>query len=230
MNLEIDLSRPAKKAAVIVLALVACSFLALVLARNFIIGVLTDDRVVASRDLLVWGVRYAPDSAPLQARLAEAEMLQSDRNLLDIKSRVLLAINVSPWDYRYRSLLATVEEATGDRAAAESSLREAIALAPNDQELHWRLANLLVRQGKLGRSLQEFRKAAEASVASLPATFDLVWRASGGNVKAMEAATPASPRARLLLAQFLLNQSRVDEAVAVFTKVDRNARLTLTES
>ena len=65
-------------------------------------------------------------------------------------------MNLAPWDYNHRLLLAGIKEAQADRVSAEAELREAIKLAPNYPVVHWRLANVLVRQGKLGESLSEF--------------------------------------------------------------------------
>ena len=124
-------------------------------------------------------------------------------------------MNSSPWDYRLRLQSATVKEARGDRAAAEQTLQEALALAPNYTEVHWRLANLLLREGKLARSVVEFRAANASNVALLPGTLDLLWRVSAGNLAALQAVTPRDPKSQLLLAQFLLTQSRPPPATSI---------------
>src|SRR6202040_1418759 len=143
---------------------------------NVAAGIVTDERVSVNKDLLTAAISYVPNSAPLNARLAEAEMEEADRDLSSVERHAKRAVDLSPWDYRTRMLLATVQEALGDRVAAEQSLREALALAPHYTEVHWRLANLLLREGKLAKALSEFRTAASSNAGLLPGIFDLLWR------------------------------------------------------
>jgi hypothetical protein len=100
-------------------------------------------------------------------------------------------------------------------------------LAPNYTEAHWRLANVLLREGKLARSVVEFRAASSSNISLLPGTFDLLWRVSGGNVAVVQAVVPPDPKSKLSLAQFLLKQSRVPDAISVFSGVDRESLNTL---
>lgn len=212
------------------LAAIACSaVLVLAMLRNFVSGVLADERVSVTGDLLASGIKFAPDSALLHARLAEVELTAEERDLAATEWHALRAVNLSPWDYNHRLLLSAVEEAKGDRAAAEKSLRDALKLAPANTDVHWRLANLLFRQGKVAQSLGEFRVATSSDASLLPSTLDLIWRASGGNPAAIEAVTPNGTKARLALAQFLLQQAREPEAAAVIKSIDRNARLSSPE-
>jgi hypothetical protein len=92
------------------------------------------------------------------------------------------------------------------------------------------MANLLLRRGKAEESLQEFRQATEANSSLLGATLDLVWRTSGGRVDEAEAVAGQDPKSRLMVAQFLLKQSRVEEAATVFSNVDRPLRLKTLEA
>ena len=230
MVIEIGVSKLSAKLAVGAAALAVCALLAFAMLTSFIVGVLTDERVSVSRDLLAAGSKYAPNSAPLQARLAEAEMAEAERDLPSIEARALRAINLSPWDYNHRLLLASIKEAKGDRAGAEKTLREALDLAPFNTTIHWQLANLLLRQGKLAASLQEFKTVVTADNSYLPSTLDLVWRVSGGRFDAVKDLADDKPRTKLLLSQFLLNRSRVAEAGSVFNSIDAKARLALPES
>ena len=118
------------------------------------------------------------------------ELQDEDRDILNIEHRATRAMNSSPWDYRHRLLLATIKEAQGDRSAAEQALLEAVALAPNNTEVRWRLANLLLRQGRLARSVVEFRAANAANISLLAGTLDLLWRVSSGNLATVQAVTP----------------------------------------
>jgi len=206
---------------VIVAVLTGCAALTIAALVNAAAGIVTDERVTANKDLLVATIAYLPNSAPLNARLAESEMSEDDRDLASIENHAKRAVDLSPWDYRQRLLLATVKEAKGDRTAAEESLRDALALAPNYTEVHWRLANLLLREGKLAKSVVEFNTAAAANPSLLPGTLDLLWRVSAGNLIALQAVTPGDAKSRPLLAQFLLKQSRIPDAITIFGGIDR---------
>jgi hypothetical protein len=92
------------------------------------------------------------------------------------------------------------------------------------------LANLLVREGKLAKSVSEFRQAIASDPRLLPSTHDLLWRVSGGNSAVIQAVTPNDPKARLLLAQFLLNQLRMPDAITIFASIDRASLAKLPET
>jgi hypothetical protein len=161
----------------------------------------------------------------LNARLASAELSEADRDLASAKAHAQRAVNLSPNDHRLRITLASVEEASGDRAAAEATLEAARELAPNYWSVHYRLGNLLIRQGKLDESLEHLRIAVAANDTLLPGTLDMLWRASRGDDNAVETITGPNPKARLTLAQFLLKASRPTEAARVFGGIDRAGRL-----
>lgn len=230
MILEFKLENFAARLAVIAVALVVCALLMAIILSRFVIGTLADSRLSVSRGMLVTPVEYLPNSARLNARLAEAEMMASDRDLDRAEFHALRAINLSPNDYRFRVILASIIEAKGDRAAAEETLKVAQSLAPNDRNVHWRLANVMLREGKLVASLEEFRIAVVANPTLLPGTLDLIWRASRGNFEAVETITAADPKSRFALAQFLISKSRIAEASNIFQSVDRSARLAATDS
>jgi tetratricopeptide (TPR) repeat protein len=225
MVLELNLNKLRGRLALAILALAGSSLLVVIIISMFVIGTLSDDRLLVTRDTLQVPVGYLPNSARLNARLASAELSESDRDLANAKAHARRAVDLSPHDYRFRITLASIEEAEGDRSAAEASLEAARALAPNYWNVHYRLGNLLVREGKLAQSLDEFRIAAAANSALLPGTLDLLWRASRGDVNAVQTTAGTSPKARLTLAQFLLKVSRSAEAESVFGSIDRAGRL-----
>lgn len=230
MTFEFVVNSPARRAAVALATLVLFAALALASWTNLVAGVLTDERVNVNKDWLTAGITHAPNSALLNARIARTEMLEEERDLSEAESRAIRAINISPWDFNHRLLLASIEEAKGDRDAAEKSLRDGLRLAPNNTDVHWRLANLLFREGKYRAALDEFRIVTSSNNSYLPVTLDMIYRASGGNFAAVEAVTPPDPRSRLALSAYLLKQSKVSEAARVFDSIDRNARLASNES
>jgi len=225
MVLELNLNSLLGRLALALFVFAGCALLVLVIVSKFVIATLADDRFVVTRDMLQVPVTYFPNSARLNGRLAAAELSESDRNLANAKEHAQRAVKLSPNDYRYRVTLASIEEAGGDRSAAESALLAARALAPSHWSVRYRLGNLLVRQGKLTQSLDELKIAVAANSTLLPGTLDLLWRASRGNVEALETVAGSNPKARLTLAQFLLKSSRPAEASAVFGTIDRSGRL-----
>lgn len=229
MLIQIEVKELAGKLIAIISVLVMCALLGYAAVVNCAVGLLTDPQVSVSKELLAAGASFVPSSAPLNARLAQLEMVEGDRDIQSIERRATRAVNSSPWDYRHRLLLATIKEAEGDREAAERELQEAVALAPNNTEVHWRLANLLLREGKLARSVVEFRTANSANVALLPGTLDLLWRMSAGNLATVRAVTPRDPKSQLVLAQFLLKQKRASEAITLLSGIERDALVRLPE-
>ena len=230
MVLDITIEKLTAKAAVLLAALAVIMLLALASVSNFIIGVLTDERVVAARDMLATAAEYFPNSARLNAALAKAEMAEQERNIEQAENYARKATNLSPSDYNYQLLLGTVQEAKGSREEAERAIRRALVLAPNNTNVHWRLANLLLRRGKITESLNEFRIVTSANFSLLSSTLDLIWQASGGKVEAVDAITGNDSKARLMLAQFLLSKSQAQQAANTFAAVDRQVRLQSAET
>jgi tetratricopeptide (TPR) repeat protein len=225
ITIEFALNRPFTRLGVILAAVVLCALLCLIIFSQFAIGTLSDARIQPSRDALLLAADRYPSAASLHARFAEAELRQESRDLSLAESHALRAVSLSPYNYKFRLVLAQIQELKGDRLAAEQTLRAAVRLAPNYSDVHYRLANLLLREGKLDESLDEFRKVIQGKPSLLPAAFDTIWRASNEDVEAVAAVAGDSPKAKLALAQFLLKQSRVDRAASVFDHIDRQARL-----
>src|SRR5262249_37506976 len=212
MFLRVNFSSLAARVALGLGVLVSCGLLFLVILSKFIIGTLADDRLAVSPQMLQVPLVYFPNSSRLNARMAAAELTETERDLASARNHAQHAINLSPYDYRIRITEASVEEADGDRAGAEATLEAARSLAPNYWTVNYRLGNLLIRQGKLQQSLDPFRVAVAGNGALLPGTLDLLWRTSRNDVNVLETVTGSSPRARLTLAQFLVKASRTAEA------------------
>jgi hypothetical protein len=230
MTIDIEVNTKAGKAGALVTALGLTVLLTLAACSSFVVGALTDGRVSWPLEVLEAAVPYFPESARLNQRLAAQELVEEERDLTLAESYAQRSIKLSPWDYNYRLSLANVEEAVGNRDAAEASLREALALAPNNADIHWRMANILLRLGKTEESFHEFRRATEANSSLLGATLDLAWRTSGGRIDQVEAVTNDDPKSRLSLAQFLLRQSEVVEAARIFSDIDPSQRLKMAEA
>ena len=195
-----------------------------------VVGTLTDDRISVPRDTLRAGIEYFPDSPRLQARLAAAEFRGIDRDLMRAEAHVRKAIELLPGEYTYRLLLGNILEAQGQPSAAEKAYQEALRLAPNYLEVHWRLANNLVRQGKVNESMEHFRYATSHNLGLLPNAYDLIWNVSNGNLEAIRNITGTLPKAQLTLAQFLVRQAKFTEAAEVYRRLERPLRRTEPES
>jgi tetratricopeptide (TPR) repeat protein len=230
MVFEFNLDKPVARAALAIVAVAFSAALVLVIFYQFVIGTLADDRLPVTRNLLEIPLEHFPNSSRLNARFAQNEVVESDRDLSRAEFHAQRAINLSPYDYRLRLTLAAAKEANGDRAAAEDALKEALAMDPANGDAHCRMANLLVREGKLDESLDHFKAAIAYNGDLLGATLDLIWRASRGNVDAVTRAAGDDPKAKLKLARFLLQQSQVNDAIAVLAGVDRSERLASQDS
>jgi tetratricopeptide (TPR) repeat protein len=224
MTLDLNLTKLSARFLIAAGVLVCCSLLLIVVVSRFVVGTLSDDRLLVTRDTLRVPVEYFPGSARLNARLAAAELAEGDRDLASAESYAARAVSLSPNDYRFRLTLASAQEANGNRAAAEESLRAALTLAPNYWDVHYRLGNLLVRQGRL-EAITELRTAVAANHELLPVTLDLIWRVSRGDAGAVRAISGNAASARLTLAQFLLKVERPVEAAEVFGSIDRSDKL-----
>ena len=208
-------------------AVVALGTIAVLIGGAFwylVVGTLTDDRVTISHELLQAGIQYFPASPRLHARIAATELQAIDRNLPNAESHIRQAIELLPREYTYRILLGDILEAQGNRVEAEKSYREALRLAPNYLEVHWRLANNLVRQGKVNESLAHFRHATTRNLTILPNAYDLIWNVSQGNLAALTTITNDAPKAQLTLSEFLVRQSRFTEAANIYRRLDRSTR------
>jgi hypothetical protein len=224
MFIELPLKGRFAKIALLAATLVCCILLGLIVFANFVIDALADQRASVTTEALAVASSYFPASARLNARLARAEMEEEERDLELARFHASRAVALSPSNYNNRTLLAYIDESRGDRTAAEDSLKVAMSLAPYNKEVHWRLANLLLREGKLSESVDQFRAAVSVDPSYMPSTLELLWPASGGNVQALESVAGSGSLARFALAQFLLKRLRVAEAASVFGKIDPRAR------
>ena len=229
MVIRIDLNNRKLKVFSAIAVLCVSMWLAWLTLAHFVVGTLTDDRHLPSRETLEAAHDFFPDSARLAGRLASVEVTETDNDLSLAEGHTWQAIRLSPYDYHYFLTLALINEMAGDNQLAEDSLREAIKLAPNNSQAHWRFGNLLLREGKLDQAVDELRMAA-TDPHLLPAALDLIGRASNNDLGMMLAVTPDDARSRFLLAHFLLGQSSDGEAVSVLSSMQRATLLASPES
>lgn len=195
---------------------------------NYLARTVADRRIVMRREALVAAASKLPNSARVQFRLAEAEMVESafdSQTLARVQAHAALAINNSPWDYKPWRLLAAAQESDGKPEEAEKSLLAATKLAPSNVEVKWALANLLLRQGKLNESLDAFAAAVKGNRDLLPSAFDLLWQVSNGNLTTLETVAGKDAKSQLSLVQFLAEQSQIEAAVQIYRGIGESEKL-----
>src|SRR5262245_17513989 len=198
-----------------------------VVVSNFIVRGVADKRVSWPREVLAAAVERFPNSARVNFSLASAEIADVGNNgKFDIQaeSHAEQAVNLSPWSYRARSLLAMAQELNGKQEEAENSLRAAIKLAPNHAVLNWEFANLLLRRGKLSESFGPLRIAARSRADLLPTAIETMWRSSGGSLDALRSFAGDDAEAMLAVVKFLTERNLIAEAGAVFNSIDKQAK------
>src|SRR5215467_6117581 len=227
MEIRIDLKSSPRRLLTGLAGLLVCGSLGVVVLSTFITGVLADERVLPRVDQLESYLKFWPESPRIQAKLASARLADPDRDVKSLEAGASLACDLSPYDYRNRMLLADIDEAAGDRQAALGAIETAQSLAPNNTEVGWRHANLLLRDGKFEQAQEAFTAACSSDLQLVPVTLDILWRASDGNVAVLESVTPPDPESRLNLAGFLLLNSRGADASRIFSGIPRSAVLKL---
>lgn len=130
------------------------------------------------------------------------------------------AVSLSPNDYRLWIELGRAREQSGDSTGGEQALRRAVELAPSYAYPRWTLGNLLLRRNRPAEAFEQLQQAAEADPTLRPQVFSLAWRAYGGSVEQTIAAVGRTPGARAQLAQFLINNKRLDAALDLWNTIE----------
>lgn len=233
MMYSISLHRPVKRLVVLMLTSAICVGLLGVIYVRFIVSFLTVTKQIPALESLIQAASLLPLSAKLEARIADAFLSGSSSEgsfLPQAEAAAIQAVHLSPYNSKYRLLLAAANSATGDLSAQELNLREALTLAPHNTQIHWRLANLLLRIGKTDEALAEFRTAATADPNLLSISLDLLTQITDGSLATLQAATGEQTRNKLFLAQFLMQKSRIEEAISIFNSIEITERLAAPET
>src|SRR5256714_12269 len=127
------------------------------------------------------------------------------------------AVNLSPNDYRLWMDLGQAQEASGDSAAGERSLRRAVELAPYYSYPRWYLGNLLLREGRIDDAFAELQLAGSRDSNLPPQIFNLAWHVYGQDAQSVLLAVGDSPASRAELVGFLLGVDRIDDAIKVWS-------------
>lgn len=232
MKISLRLSSMGLRAALLGGTLMLCLGLIAFELQRFITSVIASTSIELDLATLKSAADYFPTSARLQARLAarliesQSDSGQSHEALAESAfQHASRAVELAPSNFEYRVLLSAAAELKGDLDAAESALREAVRLASGNNNVHWQMANLCLRLGKTDEALQEFRLVVEIEPLRLPNILNLVWRATSGDLAAMELVAGNDAQGKLMLAEFLTEQKRFDTASQIFQQTDRAFRL-----
>jgi tetratricopeptide (TPR) repeat protein len=237
MTITFELRGPVSRLATIVAFMCGCAAFISLSATRFVISVITDPEARAETAIIEGAANYFPNSAWAQARMA-SRLIESGVDVSEDHERTAeravyyaaRAVALAPHNYEFRILLAAAKELRGDLAEAEVELRAALKLSPHLVTVHWRLANLLLREEKLDQAGAEFRLASEADPELLTPTLNLLWQASDGKIETINAAVGAAPEPQLALAQFLVEREKFEVGVKIANSLDRRAALNLPES
>ena len=100
-------------------ALLACALIGKSAVTSFVIASLVDPNAEISPAALESAGSYFQPSSRLSSRIAEAELVSPERDLVVADREAARAIRLSPHDYRNLLVVASVKEAEGDLPAAD---------------------------------------------------------------------------------------------------------------
>ena len=220
-----------------IVLVVAGLFVVLLTARflfsHFLLRNIADQRIVLSREALASAYIGQPNSPRILFRLAGVELEESatePQRLSDAQSHALKAAQLSPWDFKNWRLLGMAQDAGDNLEEATRSMQIASRLAVNNSDANWMLANLLLRQNNQAESLKVFQRATRASNDLLPAAMEVVWQAFNNDIDVLSSLVGGDVNAKLMLAQFLLEQTQADAAIKVFRGIEASAKLNSPEA
>ena len=237
MRINVRLHSPVSRFAFILIVVSGAAAYIGSSAARFIISVIIDPEVQADTLIIEGTANYFPNSARAQARMA-SRLIESGVDVAVNHERTIeravyyatRAVKLAPHTYEYRILLAAAKELAGDLTEAEVELRVALKLAPHLVTVHWRLANLFLREEQLDQAISEFRLAIESDPELLIPTLNLLWQASDGKIDTLNTVVGNAPRSQLALAQFLVLQGQFETAVKIAVGIDRRSIRNLPDS
>jgi tetratricopeptide (TPR) repeat protein len=218
------LARPGSRLALLVPLLLAIGLLLYVVRQHFIIRAFSDIRYTVVPAALVAAVELLPDSPRLNWRMAES-LINEQSDFARALKYAEHAVALSPQNELYWYVLAQAQEGIGQLAEAETSMRRATAWAPNNSEINWALANLLVRAGKSEEATEAFRSAGRLTPSLYPLAFELLWEVNGQRLEQLRAVAGQGEAGQLALVQFCAEQGLFEEAAQVFKRIDRQKAL-----
>ena len=158
------------------------------------------------------------DSRPFSQR---ARYLRKNKQVAEAKTNFESAVERRPHDYILWLRLGDTREELNDLEGAVFAYQESIRLAPSYSQPHWYLGLLWLRTGKSDAAFSEMRKAAAVEPHLFRHLMGHAWRVYKGDTEAVnKAVQPKSPEDRFALADFLFQQGKTAEAVAIYQSAD----------
>ncbi|MEM7351575.1 MAG: tetratricopeptide repeat protein [Acidobacteriota bacterium] len=124
------------------------------------------------------------------------------RDLRKAKLHLDRAIELNPYNWRYRRELAQLYELSGLEQEAEQALLTALRLNPRSSNYRWRLANFYLRRGALEQAIPQLEAATAADSQLLGPALGLLLKA-GGSYAQLDRIWPDDRMARLGLLNLL---------------------------
>ena len=218
--ITIDLRAPARRALVILAALLAVLSVWFV-GRWYVgdtIAEYAPDNPDGATELARMGTRWAPDDAFAHWTLGALEEKEfSASNLADAVRQYQIAVTLSPNDYRYWMELGRGLEAAGDSAGGERALGRAVELAPAYSLPRWYFGNLLLREGKTDEAFRQLARAGATNPGIRVQVFNLAAQVFGPDIDALANAICTSVAMRIELAIYLAGRQKFDDAMRVWS-------------
>lgn len=159
-------------------------------------------------------VRLDPEGAGYHFRLGVAHRdVPELQDLTRARGYFERAIELNPYNWRYRRELAQLYELSGLISEAEAAYLAALELSPRSGNYRWRLANFYLRHRSLKEALPQIELALAADDDLLEAALELLLQA-GASGEQIDRVWPADRDARWRLLTFLCRrQAALGEAV-----------------
>jgi len=165
-------------------------------------------------------VHFSPDDP--EAHYAKAMQLRNLERHGDAVIELQQALSLRPADYFLCEALAQESDDAGSDTEAVEALRKSISLAPFYSEPHWRLGNLLLREGKADDAFDEMRRSLDTDPALYGQTLALAWVFYDGYVNTMpKAVLPHRPAEYAPFARMLVTHGQIESAMSLLREAQQ---------
>jgi Tfp pilus assembly protein PilF len=127
MTIDWKIEKPAQRILVVALTAGIIALLGYMGVSNLVVGMMTGGVEDGSRQRLETAASYFPNSPRLNAQLARSELTSADRDLSAAESFARRAVELSPNDYNFQLLLATIQVVRAGDCPCAKQCRAALA-------------------------------------------------------------------------------------------------------
>lgn len=136
------------------------------------------------------------------------------------------AAALSPHNYQMWVNLGRARNLAGDTAGADAALKRALELAPNYAAVQWAYGNFLIREGRSDEGFKLAALSARTNADFARSAVTIALQIYDGNVAEVQRILEDGEAVNAALASSLTSLERHEEAVAAWSKLERNAKLT----